>query len=469
MKKSVLRSLTISALSLAGSTAFAEENKEQKVAIDSSNTTGGSLFSQEQITALKKEMEKKDVTENKVTFAGVLQFNANTSDSQRSSTPDFVASKLRLGINISGGIASGQVEVELKGNQQSTQTVSTTTNTTGADQGNGQITIRRAQLNLDVLTIKSGENTFTTTLSAGGIRIGGADGNTPDAAWTTTGFGRQDGAYLKETLAFGKKATVELGLGAFNNIIASANQMYPSNVTTGDSYSWPAKPVTKQANWGSASFSQSIGFAGHLAATVNVDDEQTVVAKGFFGSQGNSPTDQSASGILTAARDVTHTEASLVYNHSGFLGNKGVISGNGVSVWYENENLGRSKTATKNTSGDFNYTSTAIDDSHTAYLLGLAVAGDSGNFLTGMLQKGDRLTYAAAYAMANVNYSSSAASQSYANNQITASVGYAVNTFEAAFVYDYETSNINNYTDSNAVNLNQKNATKTYFTAAYAF
>jgi hypothetical protein len=487
VKKSVLRSLTISALSLAGSTAFAQENKstvenkEQKVALDAAGTTGGTSFSQDQIDALKKEMEKKDVTENKVTFAGIIQLNANTSDSQRVSTPDFTAGKVRLGVNVSGGIASGQVEVQLRGNQPATQTVASdtatttngvTTQTTSGDKVNGAVTIRRAQLNLDVLTVKAGENTFTTTLSLGGIRIGNADATTPDAAWTTTGFGRQDGAYLKEALAFGKKASVEVGFGAFNNIIAYANPGYTtaSSGTSGSGYTWDASSSTKQANWEGSSFSQSIGFAGHLAANVNIDDNQSVALKGFFGTQGNSPTNQDSSGGLTQARDVTHVEASLVYNHAGIFGSKGNISGNGFSVYYENENFGKTKDATKNSSGDFNYTNSAEigDDSHTAYLLGFALAADSSNYLTNMIQKGDRLTYAAAYAMANVNYSSSALSQNYNNGQITASVGYAVNTFETAFNFEYKTSNINSYTDSKGV-LNQKNATKTYLTAAYSF
>lgn len=485
MKKSVLRSLTISALSLAGSTAFAQENKstvenkEQKVALDAAGTTGGTLFSQDQIDALKKEMEKKDVTENKVTFAGIIQLNANTSDSQRVSTPDFTASKVRLGVNVSGGIASGQVEVQLRGNQQATQKVASntattsngvTTQTTSGDNGNGAVTIRRAQLNLDVLTVKAGENTFTTTLSLGGIRIGAADATTPDAAWTTTGFGRQDGAYLKEAMAFGKKASVEVGFGAFNNIVAYANPAYAtsSSGTSGSGYSWAGDASTKQANWENTSFSQSIGFAGHLAANVNIDDDQSLALKGFFGTQGNSPTKQDSSGTLLEARDVTHIEASLVYNHAGIFGSKGVLSGNGFSVYYENENFSKTKTATKNSSGDFNYTNSATDDSATAYLLGFALAADSSNYLTNMIQKGDRLTYAAAYAMANVNYSSSAVSQNYNNGQITASVGYAVNSFETAFNFDYKMSNINSYTDSKGI-LNQKNATKTYITAAYAF
>lgn len=465
MKKSVLRSIAVSVLSLAGSATFAQENKDQKVAIDSSNATGTSLFSQEQIDALKKEMEKKDVTENKVTFAGVLQLNANTSDSQRSSSPDFSASKVRLGVNVSGGIATGQVEVQLNGNQQSTQTVAG--NTTSGDAGNGSVTLRRAQLNLDVLTIKGGQNTYTTTISLGGVRIGGADGTAPDVAWTTTGYSRQDGAYLKEALVFGKTANVEIGFGAFNNITAITNPTYLGTSSSGYT-GWGSQPlVTKQANWMSDSFSQSIGFAGHLAGTYNFDDNQSLAAKVFYGTQGDSPTDQDSSGNLTHAKDVTHIEASLVYNHAGILGSKGVISGNGISFWYENEDIGKSKTATANSSGDFNYTA-FVDDSQVVSLYGLGVAADSSNYLTDMLQKGDRLTYAASYTMMDTKFGNKAISSDYNISQIAASVGYAVNTFEAAFNFEYDDSDTTVFNDSNK-HLKEKNAIKTYLTAAYVF
>lgn len=483
MKKSALRCLAISAFAIAGTSAFADENKstenkDTKVALDSSSTTGGTLFSQEQIDFLKKEMQKKDVTENKITFAGIIQLNANLNDSQRSSAPDFNASKVRLGANISGGIVSGQVEVELKGNQQSTQTVSSTgqgsntVQTTSNDNGNGQVTIRRAQLNLDVLTIKADQNTFTTTVSLGGVRIGNADATAPDATWTTTGFGRQDGAYLKQAMVFGKTANVELGVGAFNNIIAITNNPYPTTGNTSGGYGgWGnASTATKQANWGSSSFSQSIGVAGHLAATVNFEEDHYLKAKAFLGSQGNSPTDQDSNGTLKTARDVTHTEASLSYNNAAYLGSKGVISGNGVSVWYENETIGRSKTATRN-NGDFTYTNaSSTDDSQNASLYGLGIAADSSNYLTGMLQKGDFITYALSYAMANVTFGSKSTSQDYNTSQIVASVGYGVNTFETALNFEYDSADTNIFTDSNGgTTVNKKNATKTYLTMAYSF
>ncbi len=472
VKKFVLRSLTVSALSLAGSTAFAQENtnkienQDQKVAINSSNTTGSSIFSQDQIDALKKEMEKKDVTENKVTFAGVVQLNANTSDTQRASSPDFQAAKVRLGANVSGGIASGQIEIQLRGNQQSTQTV--TSGTTSEDQGNGQVTLRRAQLNLDVLTLKGGENTYTTTISLGGIRIGGADGNAPDAAWLTTGFGRQDGAYLKEALVFGKTANLEIGFGAFNNILAAKNATFLSTTTTGYGGWGGATIATKQANWGSTSFSQSIGYAGHLAGTYNIDNNQSLALKAYYGTQGNAPSKQNADGDLATANDVSHIEASLVYNHANILGTKGVISGNGVNFWYENESIGKTKNASKNGSGDFNYTS-GTDDSQNVSLYGIGVAADSGSYLTGMIQKGDRLTYALAYVMLNSQFGSSATSQDYNANQYTASVGYAVNTFEAAFNVEFDNADTNIFTDSKNNLTTKKNAVKSYLTAYYTF
>lgn len=477
MKKSVLHILSVSALSLVGSNVFAldvkgkSNTKDQKVALESSNTLSGSIFSKDQIDALKKELEKKDVTENKVTFSGVLQFNANTSDSQRSNAPDFQASKVRFGANISGGIVSGQAEIGINGNQSSTLTVSN--QETVSDAGNGSITLRRAQLNLDVLNIKNNENSFLTTISIGGIRLGSADGTAPDAAWTTSGFGRQDGVYLKETLSLGKATTLEIGAGAFNNIIAVANPTYPTS-GSGSAYGgWGAQnPATLEANWTGTSFSQSMGYAGHIAAGYTLDDNQTLALKALYGSQDNSPVSQTAadssgSSTLASVKNVTHMEASLSYNHANIFGSNGVLSGNGVTLWYESEDIGKTKTATRNSSGDFNYTS-GTDDSQTVTLIGLGASGDSANYLTGMLQKKDRLTYAVSYVNLNTKFGNSATSSDYTLDQFAASVGYAVNTFEAAFNFEYDSSDTKVFSDSKN-NLTEKSAVKTYLTAAYLF
>lgn len=461
MKKSVLSCIAFSAVAIVGNSAFAEEKKETKVALDSSDTSGSSLFSQEQIDFLKKEVLKKDVTENIIKVGGLVQLEANLHDSQSARTPNFNASKVRLGLNITGGIVSGQVELQFNGNQAA----GTVKDAEVSDNGRGQVTIRRAQLNLDVLTIKSNENTYTTTLSIGGVRIGGADNAGPDALTGTNGFARQDGAYLKQVMAFGKATTLELGVGAFNNIFAAHNAAYAEDKDDNEAFSWGAKTSTLQANWTEGSFSKSLGIAGHAAASYNIDDNQSLKAKFYIGSQGNSPSKQNKDG-LSQARDVTHVEASALYNHTPLFGSKGVVTGNGVAVWYENANVGKTKTATKS-GDDFSYASSA-DDSQNASLYGVGIGADSSNFLTDMLQKGDFITYGASYTLTDVTFGSKNTSKDYNVSQAAVSVGYGVNTFETALNFSYSASEAKVFQNSEG-KTNQTSKTKAYITATYAF
>lgn len=466
MKKSVLSCIAFSAVAIVGNSAFAEEKKETKVALDSSDTSGSSLFSQEQIDFLKKEVLKKDVSENIIKVGGVVQANANFHDSQSARTPNFNASKVRLGLNISGGIATGQIEVQFNGNQApGTVEDGTVKNAEVSDNGRGQVTIRRGQLNLDVLTVKSNENTYTTTLSLGGIRIGGADGVGPDAAMTTSGFARQDGAYLKQAMTFGKSAKFELGIGAFNNIFAAHNAAYAEDKDENSAFSWGASVSTLQANWTEGSFSKSLGIAGHAAASYDIDDNQSFSAKFLIGSQGNAPSKQNKDG-LSQARDVTHIEASALYNHKAMFGSKGVLSGNGIGFWYENENIGKTKTATKS-GDDFSYAASK-DNSQNASLYGVGIAADSSNFLTDLLQKGDFITYAANYSLADVTFGSKDTSKDYNVSQAAVSVGYGVNTFETALNFSYSASEAKVFQNSEG-KTNQTSATKAYVTAIYAF
>ncbi|KAB8033245.1 hypothetical protein [Fluviispira multicolorata] len=462
MKRKVIRTLTISALSLVGSTAFAQEttvtNEGEKVAMDTGPSTGGSLISQEQIDALKKEVLKKDPTENLVKAYGLIQLNGNLYDSTRNTAPDFSAGKVRFGIQASGGIATGQFEVQFNGNQP--KTLSSTSST----QGDGAVTIRRAQLNLDVLNIKSGENTFLTTLSLGGIRIGGADSSAPDAAIATNGYARQDGAYIKETITLGKKFTSEVGVGLFNNISAFS----PQNITNE-----PFKGVddisnTIQTNWGSKSFSRSVGFAGNAKVAYNFDDDKSLTGQFFYGEQANSPKSQNNDESLKTVRDVRHIEASMLYNDSAIFGSKGVIASNGVSVWYEGEVAGTTYNATANGDG-FSYAPVAVDDSTSSNLIGVGLSGDTGGYLTGMLQKGDRLTYGVSYAYLESLYANQANGSNYKLNQYAASVGYAVNTFEVALVADLKTADQVAFYDGTGRNKINKNAASSYITAMYSF
>jgi hypothetical protein len=488
VKKLFLRSFTVSALSLTGSSVFAqesintEENNNQKTNLEASNSPSSHLISQEQMEAIKKELSKNDETKNAVTPFGVIQFNANTSDSQRSNVPDFSANKVRAGLNLSGGIASGEVEVEFKGNRQSTQSVNNSNadtsentanpvriGTTKGDSGNGSVTIRKAQLNLDVLTLKGSENTFTTTVSFGGIRVGGADATAPDISWTTSGYDRQDGAYLKENMAFGKTASAEIGFGVFNNIAAFGNPVSNSDGYTG----WgDAISATIPANWTSPSLSNSHGYLGNVKGSYNINENQSLSAAFYYATQSKSPSNQDSSGNITNARDVTHIEGSLVYNHKNIFGSEGVISGNGISLFYENEILGATKAVSIN-KGNYIYQpvinkNTITDYSQNTSVMGISAAADSENYLTGMIQKGDRLTYAASFIMVNSSFSRSSGSPNYNVSQSAASIGYAVNTFETAINVAYAEADTKIFSDSNGI-LNKNNAVKSYITAAYVF
>ncbi|WP_186645084.1 hypothetical protein [Fluviispira vulneris] len=464
MKRKVIHTLTISALSLIGSTAFAQEasteNEGEKVAMDTGVSTGSSLISQEQIDALKKEVLKKDPTENAVKAYGLIQLNANLVDTTRSGTVDFSAGKVRFGILATGGIATGQFEVQFNGNQQRNLAVS---GSSATSQGDGTVTIRRAQLNLDVLNVKSGSNTFLTTLSLGGVRIGGADSSAPDAAVTTNGFARQDGVYLKETITLGKAFSSEIGVGAFNNITAYSQAP--------GTFSYASANNSVQANWTNPSFNGTLGYAGNIKLVYNLDDNKSLTGQFFYGEQSNSPSSQTTDGELAKARDVSHMEGSLWYNDKAIFGSNSVIASNGVAIWFEGENAGTTYTATKN-NGGYSYArqgnaTSGVDDANYSNLVGIGVSGDTGNFLTGMMQKGDRLTYGLSYAFVESIYANQSNGTNYNLGQVAAQIGYAVNTYEIALVADYKSSSKSIF--KNAKGDSVDSATTTYITALYSF
>jgi hypothetical protein len=379
--------------------------------------------------AVAQDMDKK------ITTGGNFQLNMNTSDSSRSEAPDFAIDKARVKTKVAGGIASGEVEVDF--------------------QNGSTFSLRRAQLNLDVLTLKSGSNTFTTTLSMGGIRIGGADLTAADITWAPQAYGRQDGAYLKETLAIGKMADIDFGVGLFNNITTYFVDSAAKGIND-------ASNITKGKG-------KSLGLAAHVAATVNVDDNQSIGAKFYYGSQEKAITYTANAG---KARDVSHMEASLVYNHASIFGNKGVLSTNGVSFWYEVDDAKGEMTATK-TATDSNYTyGTANNDTLKSTLMGFGIAGDTGSYLTGMLQKGDRLTYAVSYAMNKLTDGDTTTDLNYDKKQMAFSVGYAVSSFELAFNFEHVKNNNAIFSDKGkSTNASERKDSmmRSYLTMAYQF
>ena len=402
----------------------------------------------------KKSEEKK--TDNIVTPYGLVQFNANTNDSTRSNTPDFAANRVRFGMKVQGGIAEGRFEVQFNGNN--------------VDGKSNLVIIRRADLSLKVLNIEHENVNYVTTVSIGGMRVGNTMSTAPDIAYIPNKYGRQDGVYIEELIDFKKQGKISIGAGAFNHIRALRQQ----SVSSGNANWLGSKGASINSNWMQESFSNSKGYLGKLDSTYFFSDNKKLNLIAIYGMQNDAPREQSPTGVLTKVNDLKHGEASLWYNDSNIFGDKGLLSDNGIALWYEREEIGKTKDAIPIGGGKFNYDdSTTYDDSQVFQLFGASVSGDTAKYLTNMMQKKDRLTYAASYSFVDVNFgnpvtTTGVANPNYKTSQYAAYVGYAVNTFETGFNIAYYSSTENVFTDSNG-NLNKNNALKGYLTAFYKF
>lgn len=468
MKKSALSAFALSSVSLMSSLSFAEETSVAAATPSTPEvqTRSDTVLTQQQLEQIKKELDKKPATQNNVYAYGSLQGNVNTSDSQRNNTPDFQGGHARVGVAAKGGIASGQVEVEFLGNQNLYSDTAAKDPVSGkpleSPSQNNTVALRQAQLNLDVLALGDANSKYVTTVSVGGVRVGGAVATAPDAANGTSGFSRQDGIYVQEKMSFVNQLDLNLGLGAFNILFGKA----PGAAYAG----WGGNPqITMASPWLSTSLNPSLGYLASLNAAYRLDDARSLNAVAYYGFQKNAPYSTINAGNLSETRDVNHTEASVLYNDTNVFGSDGIISGNGVSVWYEREQNARTQLVAGDLSKGFVYTNGFVDDAQVASLYGVGVAADSKKYLTNMLQSGDRLTGAAAYTLVTSTMGSdSAVAQSYKVHQMAASVGYAVNTFEVAFNVEYSAAD----TDAFFKNGNgdkRNNETHSYVTAAYNF
>lgn len=482
MRKLALTALSFSVFIIV-SAASAENNSKVVVSAPSNGSGDGANqaakpFTQEQIDFIKNEIAKKDPTTTSATFYGLVQINANASDTQRSNVPDATPAHVRLGTKIKGGIASGQVEVELVGNQPSGSASKTDPNTgtslTSTPPNDG-IIIRQAQLNLDVINIVNSDNNYLTTVSFGGIRISGATYITPDITNDPSQYSRQDGVYVQEKASFGKTLIVNAGFGVFNTLFG----MHPGN---GAYNGWDnGVTLAQQSPWTSTSLNKSLAYVGTLSTTYNLDNARSFNASLYAGSQKNAPSTVNGDGTVVDTRDISHVEASLFYNDTKLLGSSGVISGNGVSLWYEREASARSQIAPSSSNG-------MVNDAEVAVLYGLGIGADSSPYLNGMLQKGDRLTYAASYNYVTNNFADTSAqsytpvpqttpptapifylNQNYKLYQIAASIGYAVSTFEVALNAEYTKSDRPLFSDKNGNTNTHPSEMKSYVTAAYVF
>jgi len=480
VKKLLLSTLSLSVSSLAFQTAQAADSSSEstQIAAATPSTPGtyprsDTVLTQQQLDQIKKEVEKKSDSENYVHAYGLLQGYVNTSDSQRANTPDFTGAHARAGVAAAGGIASGQLEFEFLGNSSLYNTSPTSPLPTDPVSGtqytpattSNTVVLRQAQLNLDVIKARNSHGDFTTTVSLGGVRVGNALAVAPDAANATSGFSRQDGLYLQEKMKFGKAYSLNVGLGAFNGI----NGTIPGAVYGG----WGNNPsLTLQNFWGNGALGNNLGYLVNFNGTYNLDDTRSVNAIGYYGFQKNAPystigTSLQTVGNLSESRNVNHTEASVLYNDTNVFGSNGILSGNGVAVWYEREENARTMLVSGNVNSGLSYQNGLVDDAQVASLYGVGVGGDSEKFLTNMLQSGDRLTAAAALTSVVSSLGSSGANNTYNVNQFAVSVGYAVNTFEVAANLEYSKADKNLFsnTSSNPVN----NEMRSYLTAAYVF
>jgi hypothetical protein len=395
-------------------------------------------------------------TENKVTPYGLIQFNANTNDSTRSNTADFAANRVRFGMKVQGGIAEGRFEVQFNGNN--------------VEGNSGLVIIRRADLTLKVLNIEHDNMNYTTSISMGGIRVGGAMSTAPDIAYIPNKYGRQDGLFIEEVIDFKNKAKISIGVGAFNHIRALKQQ----SVSSGNANWLTSKGASINSNWMKDSFSDSKGYLGKLDSTYYFSEGKKLNLIALYGMQNDAPSEQNATVLLTKVNDLKHGEVSLWYNDSNIFGDKGLLSDNGIAFWYEREEVGKKRNAIAIGGSQFSYDGSATyDDSQVFQLFGFSISGDTARYLTNMMQKKDRLTYATSYSLVDVNFgnpvtSTGVANPNYQTSQYSAYVGYAVNTFETGFNIAYYTSKEKVFTDSNG-NLNKDNALKGYLTAFYKF
>lgn len=418
-----------------------------------------------QIDELRRELLKKPETENTIIPYGYLQADINTSDTQRTNVPDFQGQHAIIGLLVKGGIVSGQVGVDLIGNQSlytSSKTDSQNVSATPPS-SNNTIQLRRAQLNLQAARITDRENTYTTVVSIGGIRVGSAWDTAPDAANAPSGFSRQDGIYLQEKMEFSKTWNLNLGLGAFNTLYGTIPGPSSRYSSWGDNGS-----LTMQNFWLSTSLNPSLAYLGSLNVIYHFDEDRSLNFTGYYGFQVNAPYSTAPGGTLSETRTVNHTEASLLYQDAQLLGNHGVVTPSGIAVWFEREQNARTQMVSGNLTSGFSYTNGPVDDAQVACLYGIGIGLDTQRYLSNMLQKQDRLTGAAAYSLITSALGQPSLQQSYKVNQISASVGYAVNTFETAFNIESSFADTNSiYNDKDG---NQKNfEVKSYLTTVYSF
>jgi hypothetical protein len=456
-----MKKIVISALALIGLSSFQIAN-----AADLEKSTGGpnKPFSTDQLDYLNKEFNKHV---SSYTFYGLTQAQMNFADSQRNKPFDFAGQHLRLGVKTDGKLVNGQVELEFVDTENPV--------------------IRQAQVNFNIFRTFLDNVYSVTSLSLGGVRIGGALSTAPDSANVPSQFSRQDGAYLEQSFEARSSFNLTLGLGLFNALFGNTPDIH-RYMGWGENTGY----LTKNSRWGfdSKSPNTNPAFVGSLNSTLNLSEVDFLIASLYAGVQKNAAVAYDTQGNAYQTRDVSHIEGSLVYNNTDFFGTKGIISANGMSVWYEREAYAKGVATTPNSTyaNTLSMTDAANADlmnsksSGVASLLGVGFAGDTSPYLTKIFRKNDRFTYAFAYTnvINDVDYLDSDAATSSTTNyyayptfkkykvyQISTSLGYGIRNFETAINFEYSNSDSEIFTGTG--NDKVFNEYKAYITAAYVF
>jgi len=486
-------------------------------------------FTPDEINQIKEILVGSPLKPYSINPYGLLQGNVNFLDTTRNNTPDFTVTHARLGVFAVEKNWSGKLELEFNGNQpqnlfpeidpQPVFLSQSASNTAGVRQAqinfdflrfifkdgvsrshnvyfnksalkyqeDAQI-LKIQQVNADVPKTPEPENeddpqsasvltdglkrdtSFVSRMSLGGIRVGGAIAVSTDASYTPSGFGRQDGIYFLQNAAFGKDVFASFGLGVFNNL---------STTTIGE--------VGSYQGWGAYSGTSSnyLGILGVTSPTFqkayvfttnwlfNLENSRNINFIAYYGFQHNAAVNTNQNGFATTTRNAQHFETSITYADDNVFGTEGLVTGNGVGIWFEDE-YGSNQSLTT-AAPDLGRFKPSLNDGYNATLYGIGIAGDTKPYYTDLLFDADRLLYAATLAFVNGQFQDSEYSPNYQVVQASASVGYGYRTLEFHLVGDFAFASKNAFAkfditqQKSDTGLRSRNVANVYFTGALFF
>ncbi len=289
-------------------------------------------------------------------------------------------------------------------------------------------------------TLKT-DTALVSRLSLGGIRVGGASAVSTDITYTPSGFARQDGVYLAENAAFGENLVGTLGFGIFNNLSTTT----PG--ASGDFQGWGAYKGTAPnflGILGITSPTMTKGYVFNTNWSYNFTKTSNISAVLFYGFQTNAAANTNGNGFATTTRSVEHIEASLLYNDSKMFGSEALVTGNGLSLWFEAE-LGDNQKRT-NAGKDIVFIK-SLNDGYKAYLYGIGFGGDTHDYFSNLLFDADRLLYAVTATYVDSHFIDASYSKPYNVTQFAAQVGYGYRTLEFNLVGAYAFSDSTSFAD----------------------